>query len=176
MLTELWPEKLSCYYHSFSGTNIKYIQCNNLILNANNLNEHHPNRNWHHYEHSLEHAHVHIRRWLEQIKLPQSIYSTSNKFVGYKDKWIRINSRYVHRHKSPPKVLRKLKGLTCWRAAASFNSSSASEKLINHWLNGWSLVSAFFSFRSSVLVPVKDRAENKNSANYASKWNLYEVQ
>lgn len=37
--------------------------------------------------------------------------------------------------------------LTCCRAAASFNSSSASEKLENHWLKGWSLVSPrFFSY------------------------------
>lgn len=34
--------------------------------------------------------------------------------------------------------------ITCWRAAASFNSSSASEKFENHWNKGWSLVSPRF--------------------------------
>lgn len=38
---------------------------------------------------------------------------------------------------------------TCWRAAASFNSSSASEKFEYHWLKGLSLVSPLFLLSTS---------------------------
>jgi hypothetical protein len=44
--------------------------------------------------------------------------------------------------------------LTCCRAAASFKSSSASEKFENHWLKGWSLVSPrFFSYGTISIGP-----------------------
>ena len=58
--------------------------------------------------------------------------------------------------------------LTYWRAAASFNSSSASEKFINHWFSGWSLVSPLF-FSLILLTGPTEKSGNFETINSMTK-------
>lgn len=74
----------------------------------------------------------------------------SFRFIKYTIKASTINNIFdIHKYYILSNMIKSIVIHTCWRAAASCKSSSASEKFMNHWLKEWSLVSPFLLLLAS---------------------------